>query len=168
MQYDMELQWRPETKRQYGNALSRSHGNRTRGATIDDFSPDETTTKGTYRGPQGPVLDGTPLSLQLGIEDITNNYALSLTVLAAVTFIPDLPPVDTNPDGYRSRAHSLDSMPILSKAVVIGCGGGVAFGHWMIFSNSQVSPTTIREHGNAPARTVWQPMHRLNELVREI
>ena len=95
MQYDMELQWRPETEHQFADALSRSHRNKTRGAPMDDFFPGETTTKGAYRGPQGPVLDGTPLS-QLGIEGINNNYALPLTVLAAVTFTPNLPAVDTN------------------------------------------------------------------------
>ena len=76
-----------------------------------------------YQGPQGPVLDGVPLG-QLGIEGINNNNTLPLTLLAAVTFTPDLPPADTNPAGYRPRAHSLDSVPMLPKAVAIGCGGG--------------------------------------------
>ena len=69
------------------------------------------------------MLDGIPLC-QLGIEAISNNYALPLTVLIAITFIPDLTPVDTNPVGHRSRAYSLDPPPTLPKAVVIGCGGG--------------------------------------------
>ena len=126
MQYDMELQWRPGTKHQFADALLRSHGDKTRGATVDDSFPGGSTTKRVYRGPQGPVLDGVPLG-QLGIEGINNNNALPLTVLAAVTFTPDLPPVDSNPVGHRSRAHSLDSAPILQTAVVIGCvwGGGI-------------------------------------------
>ena len=69
------------------------------------------------------MLDGIPLC-QLGIEGISNNYALFLTVLTAIAFIPDLTPVDTNPVGHRPRAHSLDPPPTLPKAVVIGCGGG--------------------------------------------
>ena len=69
------------------------------------------------------MLDGVPLG-QVSIEGISNNDALPLMVLAAVTFTPDLPPSDTDPAGHRPRAHSLDSAPILPKAVVIGCGGG--------------------------------------------
>ena len=66
------------------------------------------------------MLDSIPLS-QLDIENINNN-ALPLMVLVAVTFLPDFSPADTNPVGHRSRAHSLDSAPILPKTVVIGCG----------------------------------------------
>ena len=143
MQYNMDLQWRPVTKHQCADALSRSHG-LNRGATVDDSFPGDSTTKKAYRGPQGPVLDGVPLG-QIGIEGINNNNVLTLTVLAAVTFTLDLPPVDTNPVGHRTRAHSLDCTPMLPKAVVIGCGG-VAFGHWTTFSNSRVSPTTTGEH----------------------
>ena len=116
----MELQWRPGTKHQFDDALSRSHGHKTRGATVDDSFLGNSTTKKNYRGPQGPVLDGVLLG-QLGIEGINNNDALLLTVLAAVTFTPDLPPADTNPAGHKPRAHSLDPAPILP---IIGCGGG--------------------------------------------
>ena len=123
MQCDLELQWRSGTKSQLADALSRSLGNRTRGETVDNSFTGDSTTKGTYQGPQGPVLNGIPLG-QLCIEGIHNNNALPLTVLAAVTFTPDLTPVDTNPVGHRSRAHSLDPALILPKAVVIGCGGG--------------------------------------------
>ena len=114
MQYDMELQWRPGSKDQFADALSLSHARQTRGATVDDSFPGDSTTKRTCRGPQGSVLDGVPLG-QLGMEGINNSIALPLTVLAAVTFRPDLPPVDT---------HSLNSASMLPKAVVIGCGGG--------------------------------------------
>ena len=48
----------------------------------------------------------------------------------------------TTTNRTQTRGHSLNSAPILPKAVVIGCGGGVAFGHGMTFSNSQMSPTT--------------------------
>ena len=123
MQYDMDLQWRPGSKHQFADALSRSRSHDTRGNTVDDSFPGDNTTKGTYRGPLGPVLDGIPLG-RLGIEGVNNNEALPLTVLAAVTFTPNLLPTDTNSVGQRSRAHSLDSAPTLPKAVVIGCGGG--------------------------------------------
>ena len=118
----MNLQWRPGTKHQFADALSRSHG-LNRGATVDGTFPGDNTTKRTYRGPQGPVLDGVHLG-QMGIEGISNNNALPLTVLAAATFTPDLSPVDTNTTGPRTRAYSLDSAPMLPRAVVIGCGGG--------------------------------------------
>ena len=75
------------------------------------LSPGDNRTKGACRGLEGPVLDGTPLGL-LVIEGINNNYALPLTVLAAVIFTPDFTPVDTNPVGHRSHAHSLDPVPI--------------------------------------------------------
>ena len=123
-----------------------------------------TQTKGTYRGLQGPVLDATPLG-QLGIEGI-NNITLPLTVLAAVAFTSDLTPDGTNPDGYQSRAHLWNSAPILPKAVVIGYGGVLHSGtgrHFQI----HVSPNTIREHWNAPARTVLQPSQGSNELVQD-
>ena len=132
MQYDLALQWRSGTKRQFADVLSRSHGNRTRGTNVDDSSPGDSMTKGTYRGPRGPVLDGIPLG-QLIIEDTNNNGAPPLTILAAVPFTTDLKQVDTNPVGHRSRVHSLDPTSTLPKAVVIGCGGGAAFGHWRTF-----------------------------------
>ena len=72
MQYDIDLQWRPGTKHQFADALSRSHG-LDRGATVDDSLPGDNTTKKTYRGPQGPVLDGVHLD-QMGIEGINNAF----------------------------------------------------------------------------------------------
>ena len=111
MHYDLKLQWRPGTKHQIADVLSRSHGNRTRGATVDDSSPGGSTTKRTYRGPQGPVFDDIPLG-QLGYKYIINNNALPLTVLAAVTFTPGLKSVGS--------AYSLHPTPMLPKAVVIG------------------------------------------------
>ena len=66
MQYGMELQWRPGTKHQFADALSCSHGHKTRGATVDDSFLGDNTPKKNYRGPLGPVLDGVPL-VQLGI-----------------------------------------------------------------------------------------------------
>ena len=122
MQYDTDLQWRPGTKHQFANAFSRFHG-LNRGVTVYDSFPGDSTTKRTYRDPQGPVLDGVPLG-KTDIEGINNNNALPLTVLAAVTFTPDLPPVGTNPVEHRTRTHSLDFAPMLSKAAVIGCRGG--------------------------------------------
>ena len=69
------------------------------------------------------MLDGIPLG-QLGIEGISNNNTLPLTVVAPVIFTPNLPPVDTNAVGHRPLAHSFDSAPFLPKAVVIGCAEG--------------------------------------------
>ena len=122
--------------------------------------------KRTYRSPQGSVLYGVPRG-QMDIERINNNNTLPLTVLAAVAFTPDLPPVDTNPLGYRPRAHSLDSAPMLPKAVVIGWGGGG--GHSGTGKHFRIHgyPTTTGEHWNAHARTAWQPAHCSNELVQK-
>ena len=39
------------TKYHFADVLSRSYDNRTRGATVDDSFPGDSTTKGTYRGP---------------------------------------------------------------------------------------------------------------------
>ena len=168
MQYGVELQWRPGTRHQFPDALPRSRGNKDRGATVGDSFPGDNTTKRTYRGPQGPVLDGVPLG-QLRIEGINNDNALPLTVLAAITFTPDLPPVDTNPVGHRSRTHLMDSAPILPKAVVVGCGGGGGCIRSLdnIFG-FKVSPATTGEHWSAPARMVWQPAQCSSKFVQEI
>ena len=72
------------------------------------------------------MLDGVPLG-QLGVEGINNNDALSLTVLAAVTFTSELPNTDTNPAGHRPCAYSLDSasmLPSCSHRMRGGGGGG--------------------------------------------
>ena len=50
MQYDMELPWRPGTRHQFADTLSRSHGNKIRGATFDESFPGGNTK---HRGPQG-------------------------------------------------------------------------------------------------------------------
>ena len=92
------------------------------------------------------MLDGVHLG-QMGIGGISNNNALPLTVLAAVTFIPDLPLIDTSTTGHRTRAHSLDSAPMLPKAVVIGCGGGSSIRALHgICEFTRVSPITTGEH----------------------
>ena len=91
------------------------------------------------------MLDGVPLG-QLGIGGINNNDALSLTILAAITFTPDLPPTDTNPAGHRPCFHSLDFASMLPKAVVIGCWGRVAFERWMPFSKPQGVTDHDRTH----------------------
>ena len=85
------------------------------------------------------MLDGVPLG-QLGIEGI--NDAQSLTVLDAVTFTPDLPPVDTNSTGHRPVPTHWIPHRCSQKLQSSDAGGGVAFGHGMTFSNLQMSPTT--------------------------
>ena len=100
------------------------------------------------------MLHGIPLG-QLGIEGINNNNALPLTVFAAVTFTPDLPPVDINPAGHRSRAHLMDSAPILLKTVVIGCGRGSYIRALDdIFEFTGVTDHAWRALECAPAQTV--------------
>ena len=117
MQYDMELQWRPGTKHQFADALSRSHGHKTRGATVDDSFPGDSTTKRTYRSLQGPVLDGVPLG-QLGIEGINNKNAPPLTVLAAVSpyYIRVYRVTQLRTDGVHGR-ESAGTGPVALKVV---------------------------------------------------
>ena len=111
------------------------------------------------------MLDGVPLG-QLSIEGINNNDALSLTVLATVTFTPDLPLIDTNPAGHRPRAHSLDSAPMLPKAVVIGCwGGGSIRALDDIF---EFTDGIDHDRRALECTRTWQPMHCSNERVQEI
>ena len=167
IQYGMELKLRPGTKHQFADASSRSHGHKTRGATVNDSFQGDSTTKMTYQGPQGPVLDGVPLG-QLGIEGINNNNTLPLTVHAAVTFTPNLPPADTNPAGYRPRSHSLDSVPMLPKAVAIGCGGGSSIR--LLDDIFEFTGVTDRDWRalECTRATAWQPVHCSNERVQEI
>ena len=101
------------------------------------------------------VSPSLPTVETLGIEDINNNYALPLTVLAAVT-------VHSRLDARRhQRSRTQILRPLIGSRTDIAqsCGhpmrgGGGSFGHWVAFSNSQVSPTTTEEHWDAPARTV--------------
>ena len=151
IQYDMELQWRPGSKHQRVIAIPWP---KTRGATVDDVFPGDITTKKTYRGLQDPVLGGAPLG-QLDIEGFNNNNALPLTVIAAVTFTPDLPTVDTIPIRHRPSAHPLDSAPMLPKAAAIGCGEGSSIRALDDIFELRASPTTTGDYWNAPARTAW-------------
>ncbi|CAM9627287.1 unnamed protein product, partial [Sphacelaria rigidula] len=69
MEYDMTLRWGAGTCHQLPDALSRLFGNTAEGTDVDDAFPDDSTLKSDRctKSPQGPVLDGVPLS-QLGEE----------------------------------------------------------------------------------------------------
>ena len=84
----MELQWRPGSQHRLADALSRSHGSIPPCATVGDSFPGDILIKGTYRGPQRPVLNGVLLS-ELGVDTVNNDLVLPLTVLAALAFTPD-------------------------------------------------------------------------------
>ena len=67
MELDMELEWRPGTRHQLPDALSRAPRLTPRGEDVDDSFPGDNSREKLHRSPQGPVLDGVPLT-QLGVE----------------------------------------------------------------------------------------------------
>ena len=69
MEYDMNVQWRPGVNHQLPDALFRLPIGDAPGSDVDDSSSDDSSTWTTYRGPQGPVLDGVLLS-ELGAEEV--------------------------------------------------------------------------------------------------
>ena len=85
MEYDMTLQWRAGTQHQLPDALSRLFGNTPEGTDVDDAFPDDSTLKSDRRtkGPQGPTLDGIPLS-QLGEERREPADPAAITALRSV------------------------------------------------------------------------------------
>ena len=78
MEYDMELRWRAGTSHQLADALSRLH-TVTAGATdVDGSFPDEVaSSSGIHRGPQGPLLDGIPLS-ELEVQPVAGPRPIPL------------------------------------------------------------------------------------------
>ena len=59
VKYDMELQWwRPGTRHQLQDALFRPSCSASPGEDTDQAFPGDTSTRHTYRGPEGPLLIG--------------------------------------------------------------------------------------------------------------
>ena len=94
----MELEWRPGTRHQLADALSRFPRASPRGEDVEDSFVGDNTREKSHRQPQGPILDGVPLS-ELGVEvdeddegrpmaALSKTPAASMVVLAAVAFTP--------------------------------------------------------------------------------
>ena len=66
---DMDLQWRTDTRHQLTDALSRLPCSESLGEDIDQAFPDDSSSRQTYRGPEGPILDGVLLT-ELGADQV--------------------------------------------------------------------------------------------------
>ena len=67
VEYNMDLQWRPSTRHQLPEALFRLTCSESPGEDIDKAFPDDSSGRQTYKGPEGQVLDGVPLT-ELGVD----------------------------------------------------------------------------------------------------
>ena len=77
----MDLQWRPGTRHQLPDALSRLPCSESPGEDINEAFPDDTSSRLTYRGPEGPVLDGILLT-ELGADHVDGPTAESVVAVA--------------------------------------------------------------------------------------
>ena len=69
------------------DALSRLPPSDTPCADIDDSFPDDSSTRATYRGPKGPVLDGVSLS-ELGADEVNKPTGKKLRRLRRAHVLP--------------------------------------------------------------------------------
>ena len=87
MEYDKDLQWRPGANNQIMDALSRLPLNDAPGTDIDNSFPDDSSTRTTYRGPRGSVLDGGLLS-ELGANEVDKPAGKNAAVVASAIITP--------------------------------------------------------------------------------
>ena len=80
-EHDMDLQWRPGARHQLPDALSRLQPSQEPGDDINDAFPDDASSRQTYRGPEGPVLDGIPLT-ELGADEVDAPATASVIAVA--------------------------------------------------------------------------------------
>ena len=118
MEYDMDLQWRPGADHQLTDPLWRLPLSDEPGTDIDDSFPDDSSTRTTYRGPRGLVLEGVLLS-ELGADEVEQPTGKNTAVTASVIFTPGRA---AGADIERSATTSAtEEHPV---AVVLCCGGG--------------------------------------------
>ena len=98
---------------QLPDALSRLPIGDTPGADVDDSFPDDSSTRTTCRGPQGPILDGMLLS-ELGAEEVDTPAEKNSLVVASVIFTPG---GDTT--GSNAAAGTVDA----EEACALPCKG---------------------------------------------
>ena len=142
MELDMELEWRPGTRHQLPDALSRAPRLTPRGEDVNDSFPGDNSREKPHRSPRGPILDGVPLT-QLGVEVdeaeeeqpmvvLSQTPVAPMVVLAAVAFTPS----PTLGDKERETAVTpFDPVwkpghptSILPRTVVFECVGGTHSG----------------------------------------
>ena len=87
IEYDMDLQWQPGTRHQLPDALSRVPCSESSGEDTNEAFPDDTSSRQTYRGPQGPDLDGLPLT-ELGADQVDEPTAESVVTVAGAAITP--------------------------------------------------------------------------------
>ena len=79
----MELQWRPGANHQVPDAFPRLPVGDAPGADVNDSFPDDSSTRTTYSGPKGPVLEGVLLS-ELGADEVDTPAGKNAMEVASV------------------------------------------------------------------------------------
>ena len=87
IEYDMDLQWRPGTGHQFPAALSRLPCSESPGEDINEAFPDDTSSRQTYQGPEGTVLDGVPLT-ELGADQVDELTTERVVAVAGAAITP--------------------------------------------------------------------------------
>ena len=84
---DMDPQWRPGTRHQLPDALSRLPCPESSGEDINEPFPDDTSSRQTYRGLEGPVLDDILLT-ECGADQVDETTAESVVAVAGAAITP--------------------------------------------------------------------------------
>lgn len=125
MEYDMDLQWKEGRSHHLPDALSRLPRFDVPGKDIDTSFPGDSSTKLSFRGPKGPVLDGIPLST-MGVQDVdyrdgsANDTSTTNVVVVAALAATELFDEQIN----DNLDESLISTEYKPSAIVLCCGGG--------------------------------------------
>ena len=116
IEWDVDLQqWRPGTRHQLPDALSRLPCSESPSEDIDQAFPDESSSRQTYRGPEGPVLDGMPLT-EFGVDQVDEPQAKNVVAVAGVAIT-----LEEAAGNVEGAAQALRS-PRLSKPTTEGFG----------------------------------------------
>lgn len=84
MEYNKVLKLRPGTQHQLADAMLRLHRCKVRGADVNDSFPGDWSNRQAFRGHQGSVLDGIPLS-KMVVEAIGNSVTTRLSNVGVLT-----------------------------------------------------------------------------------
>ena len=138
MELEVILEWRPGVQHQLADALSRATGVEPHGDDINDAFPGNNGTAGTDQLPNGPILDGVPLSVlgstrEDGKGHVVASLAIAPVISPAAFAAVALTPVvnDTSPNAayyvlivFDADARTTVTKPAPPTAVALGCGGG--------------------------------------------
>ena len=86
-EYDMEEQWWPGTRHQLPDASSRLPRSESPREDIKETFPDDSSSLQTYRRPEGPVLNGVPLT-QLGGDQVDESIAEGVVTVSGAAITP--------------------------------------------------------------------------------